>query len=146
MTTGLDGADEMEDYAAFCRNRLRTCFHRRRKYPVGSDGWTLAVTEARMFLRSYREELQCREINRIAQVLEINAPAKATAEERRQWIAWWKSSCTMAETVTDEYKAYLKNGGWWPPLSANMVAAAPLIVLRTSRPGLYADEGQPTDN
>jgi hypothetical protein len=94
----------MEDYAAFCRNRLRTCYHRRRKYPVASDGWTLAVTEARMFLGSYRTELELREINRIAQVLEINAPVGViTAEERRQWIAYWKSSCAMAETVTDEY-------------------------------------------
>jgi hypothetical protein len=67
MTTGHEGADEMEDYAAFCRNRLRTCFHRRRKYPVGSDDWTLAVTEARMFIRNSRAERQWREMNPHAQ-------------------------------------------------------------------------------
>jgi hypothetical protein len=63
IRTGLDGVDEMEDYAAFCRNRLRTCYHRRRKYPVGSEGWTLAVPEARMFLRNYRAERHWQEIN-----------------------------------------------------------------------------------
>jgi hypothetical protein len=53
----------MEDYAAFCRQRLRACYHRRRKYPVGSDDWTLAVTETRMFIRNYRAERQWQKIN-----------------------------------------------------------------------------------
>lgn len=36
---------------------------------------------------------QWQEINRIAQVLEINAPVGGTtAEERRQWVEWWKPS------------------------------------------------------
>jgi len=61
-----------------------------------------------------------------------------------QWLAWWKSSCAMAQTITDEHKAYLKNGGWWPPLSANMIEAAPEIVRRTARPGLYADDDKQT--
>jgi hypothetical protein len=87
-----------------------------------------------------REELDWREINRIAQVLEINAPVGTTAaEERRQWIEWWKPSYEDALKMTDEDKTYLKNGRWWPPLCAHMFGAAPQIVLRTSRPGLYAD-------
>ena len=48
----------MEDYAAFCRQRLRACFHRRRKYSVGSDDRAHAVKEARAFLRYYRREMQ----------------------------------------------------------------------------------------
>ena len=54
----------MEDYAAFCRQRLRACFHRRRKYPVGSDDRAHAVKEARAFLRYYRREMQIRDEER----------------------------------------------------------------------------------
>jgi hypothetical protein len=84
------------------------------------------------------DELLWQEINHIAQVLEIAAPVEATAEERRQWVAWWTPSYESELKMTDEHKAYLKNGRWWPPLCASMIdGAAPEIVLRTSRPGLY---------
>jgi hypothetical protein len=132
----------MEDFAAFCRQRLKACFHRRRKYPLGSEDREQAVKDTRDFIRYYREELDWQEIDRMAQVLEIAAPVKATAEERCQWVAWWKSSYETARTLSDEQKAYLKSGRWWPPLSASMIGLAPEIVLRTSRPGLYADEKQ----
>jgi hypothetical protein len=83
------------------------------------------------------DELLFQDINNIAQVLEIAAPVEATAEERRQWVAWWKPSCEAAQKMTDEHKTYLKTGRWWPPLCASMIdGAAPEIVLRTSR-GLY---------
>lgn len=73
----------------------------------------------------------------MAQVLEIAAPVEATAEEWRQWVAWWKSSYETARTLPDEQKAYLKSGGWWPPLSVGMIGIAPEIVRRTLRPALY---------
>jgi hypothetical protein len=131
----------MQDYAAFCYQRLLACFYRRRKYPLGSEDRIHAVGEAKMFLRSYRAEIDWRATEIIAQVLEINAPpVEVTAEERRQWVAWWKPSYETARTLPDEEKAYLKSGGWWPPLCASMIGVAPEIVLRTSRPGLYADE------
>ena len=63
-------------------------------------------------------------INHIAQVLEIAAPVEATAEERRQWVAWWKPSYESALKMTDEHKATLKNGHWWPPLCASMIDGA----------------------
>jgi hypothetical protein len=132
----------MQDYAAFCRQRLRACFHRRRNYPLGSDDRQLAVKEARAFLRYYRGELAWQEIEHIAEVLEIAAPKEATAEERRQWLAWWRPSFEVARTLPDKEKAYLKSGGWWPPLCASMIGVAPEIVRRTSRPGLYADQGR----
>ena len=67
----------MQDYAAFCRQRLLACFHRRRKYPLGSDERQCAVTDARNFLRYYREEIACQEADRIAEALEIAAPVEA---------------------------------------------------------------------
>jgi hypothetical protein len=80
------------------------------------------------------DELLWQEINHIAQVLEIAAPVEATAEERRQWVAWWTPSYESELKMTDEHKAYLR----WPPLCASMIdGAAPEIVLRTSRPGLF---------
>ena len=70
---------------------------------------------------------------RIAEALEIAAPVEATAGERRQWVAWWKPSYQTARTMSDEHKAYLKRGGWWPPLVASMIGVAPEIVHRTRR-------------
>lgn len=132
----------MEDYAAFCRQRLMACFRRRRKYPLGSEDREHAVKEARAFLRYYRAEIEWQEAQLIAQVLEIDVPVEATADERRQWVAWWKPSYETARTLPDEQKAYLRGGGWWPPLCDSMIGVAPEIVRRTSRPGLYADEKQ----
>jgi|SRR5271166_3565053 len=66
----------MQDYAAFCRQRLRACFHRRRKYPLGSEDRACAVKDARDFIRYYRGELAWQEIERMAQTLEIAAPVK----------------------------------------------------------------------
>ncbi len=64
----------MQDYAAFCRQRFLACFHRRRKYPLGSAERTYTTEEARMFLRDFRAEIDWREIERIAETLEIAAP------------------------------------------------------------------------
>jgi hypothetical protein len=129
----------MQDYAAFCRQRLLACFHRRRKYPLGSEDREQAVSDARAFLRYYREEIEWQKIDSLATALEIAAPLKATAEERRQWVAWWTLSYEAARTLSDEQKASLKSGGWWPPLSASMIGIAPEIVRRTARPGLSLD-------
>lgn len=130
----------MQDYAAFCRQRLLACFHRRRKYPLGSDEWNCAVTDARNFLRYYRDEIEWQKVESLANALEIAAPLKATAEERRQWMAWWTPSYQATRTMPDNQKAYLKSGGWWPPLSASMIGVAPEIVRRTLRPGLFEDQ------
>ena len=133
----------MQDYAAFCRQRLMTRVHRRRKYPLGSEDRAHTVKEARTFLRSYRLELQWQAAERMALELEIAAPACGTsAEDLAQWVAWWKPSYETARALPDEQRAYLKSGGWWPPLSASMIDVAPEIVRRTSRPGVYADERQ----
>jgi hypothetical protein len=134
----------MQDYAAFCRQRLRACFCRRRCYPFGSDERRHAVEEARTFLLGCRAELARQEAELVAGVLEIVAPpASASLDECRQWIAWWKPSYEAARLLPDGQKAYLKGGGWWPPLGASMIGIAPEIVRRTSRPGLHADERQP---
>ncbi len=87
-------------------------------------------------------EIDPEQAEHIAEVLEIDAPVQATAEERRQWVAWWKPSYEAALTLPDAQRAYLKSGGWWPPLSASMIGVAPEIVRRTARPGLFADQQQ----
>ncbi|MGO9235678.1 MAG: hypothetical protein ACLP4V_17035 [Methylocella sp.] len=84
-------------------------------------------------------EIGREEVERMAEVLGINAPVQETAEERRQWVAWWKLSYEAALTLHDDERAYLKSGGWWPPLRASMIGVAPEIVRRTARPGLFAD-------
>jgi hypothetical protein len=77
------------------------------------------------------------EARRIAEVLEIAAPEEASADELRQWVAWWRESYEAASGLGDEQKLYLKSGGWWPPVTAAQVAnSAPEIVRRTKRPGL----------
>ena len=60
----------------------------------------------------------------IARVLEIAAPKEASAEEWTQWVAWWEPSYNAAREMADEEKAYLKSGGWWPPLSAAQIGIA----------------------
>jgi hypothetical protein len=44
----------MEDFDAFCRQRLRASFLRRRRYPLGSEDRAGCVKDARMFLRFLR--------------------------------------------------------------------------------------------
>ena len=78
------------------------------------------------------------EARRIAEALEIAAPEQATADELRQWVSWWKESYEAARRLSDEQRAYMKEGGWWPPLSASMIGIAPEIVRRTERPGLFS--------
>jgi hypothetical protein len=46
----------MQDAAAFYRNRVRSSFNRRRKYPVKSHEWKQAVEEVWQFIRSYRAQ------------------------------------------------------------------------------------------
>lgn len=120
-----------EDWPAFCRQRLRSCFLRRRKYPLGSDDRVHCVAEARMFLRAYRPVV-------IARALDIAQPSTATADEMRGWVMWWRSSYRAARRLSDEQRAYLKQGGWWPPLSAHQIdRPAPTIVVVTARLGLH---------
>jgi hypothetical protein len=86
----------MKHVALFFRQRALACFHRRRKYPLGSAERTFTTEEARMFLRDYRAAIDWREIERNAATLEIAAPVEATADERHQWRAWWKPSYEAA--------------------------------------------------
>ena len=76
------------------------------------------------------------EARRIAEVLEIAAPKQATAAEFRQWVSWWRPSYEAARRMSQEYKDYLKSGGWWPPLDASQLGVAPAIVRRTLRPDI----------
>jgi hypothetical protein len=122
----------MQDWPAFCRQRLRASFLRRRRYPLGSDDRAHCVQEARMFLRAYRPAL-------IAHVLDIASPSSATGDEMRKWVEWWKPSYRAARTISDGQRAYLKQGGWWPPVSAQQVnCQPPAIVAVTTRPGLHS--------
>ena len=115
----------------FCRQRLRACFLRRRRYLLGSDDRAHCVQEARMFLRAYRQAV-------IAFVLDIAEPLEATSDEMREWVEWWKPSYRAALGLSDEQRAYLKRGGWWPPVCAHQVACQPpTIVAVTARPGLH---------
>ena len=75
---------------------------------------------------------------RIAEVLEIAAPERASADELQQWVSWWKASYEAACDLSDKERAYLKSGGWWPPVvAAQIESCAPDIVRRTRRPGLW---------
>jgi hypothetical protein len=49
-------SDITQDPAAFFLLRARTCFHRRRKYPVNSEDWQHTVKETRQFIRYYRAQ------------------------------------------------------------------------------------------
>jgi hypothetical protein len=121
----------MQDWPTFCRQRLRATFLRRRRYPLGSDDRAHCVREAQMFLRAYRPTI-------IARVLDIAAPSSATADEMREWVEWWKPSYRAAQAMSDEQRAYLKQGGWWPPVSAHQIdCQPPAIVAVTARPGLH---------
>lgn len=121
----------MEDYPGFCRQRLRACFLRRRNYLLGSEARAHCVKEARAFLHAHRPAV-------ISCVLEIAAPTVANADEMREWVEWWRPSYRAARRLSDEQKAYLKQGGWWPPLAAHQIGRlAPPIVIAAARPGLH---------
>lgn len=78
------------------------------------------------------------ETRRMAELLEIAAPEQVSADELQQWVEWWKPSYRAARRLSDEQKAYLKQGGWWPPIAAHQIEnIAPDIVRRTQRPGLW---------
>jgi hypothetical protein len=84
-----------------------------------------------MFLRAYRPEV-------IASVLEIAPPSTTTAGDMEEWVKWWRSSYRAARKLSDEQRAYLKQGGWWPPVVAHQIAnPAPAIVVAAARPGLH---------
>jgi hypothetical protein len=84
-----------------------------------------------MFLGAYRLAV-------IARVLDIAAPSSATADEITEWVKWWKPSYRAARAMSDEQIAYLKKGGWWPPVSAHQIdCQPPAIVSATARPGLH---------
>jgi hypothetical protein len=62
----------MQDYAAFCRQRAEACFHRRRKYPLGSEDREQAVKDTRDFIRYCRADWQSRPAHeRLAAAAEI---------------------------------------------------------------------------
>ncbi len=74
----------------------------------------------------------------IACVLEIAEPPAANADEMRERVEWWKPSYRAARRLSDEQKAYLKQGGWWPPVAAHQIdRTAPAIVLAAARPALH---------
>jgi hypothetical protein len=78
------------------------------------------------------------EARRIAEVLEIAAPEQASTDELQQWVSWWKESYKAACVLSDEQRHYLKQGGWWPPVTAHQIDnIAPDIVRRTQRPSLW---------
>jgi hypothetical protein len=55
----------------------------------------------------------------------------------RQWVEWWRPSYRVARRLSDEQKAYLKQGGWWPPVAVHQIARpAPAIVIAAARPAL----------
>ncbi len=84
-----------------------------------------------MFLHAYRPTV-------IARVLEIAEPPIATAAEMTEWVEWWKPSYRAARRLSEEQRAYLKQGGWWPPVTAHQIARpAPAIVAAAARPGLH---------
>jgi hypothetical protein len=84
-----------------------------------------------MFLRAYRPAV-------IARVLEIAEPSTTIADEVLQWVEWWRPSYRAARRLSDEQRAYLKQGGWWPPLIAHQIdRPAPAIVIAAARPGLH---------
>ena len=121
----------MQDWSGFCRKRLRACFLRRRRYKVGSDARAHCVNDARMIVRACRPAV-------MARVLEIASPPMATADEMREWVAWWRPSYRAALRLSDAQRAHLKLGGWWPPLVAHQIDhPAPAIVIATVRPGLH---------
>jgi hypothetical protein len=74
----------------------------------------------------------------IGKLLGIAVPPAGTAPgELAIWIAYWRPSYEAALAVAPEQISYLKAGGWWPPLTAEMVGTlAPEIVRKTLRPDL----------
>ncbi len=54
----------MEDPTSFFRQRLLACFHRRRKYALGSEDRAHAVKETRTFIRAYRESMKYDKANK----------------------------------------------------------------------------------
>jgi len=87
----------------------------------------------------------------VAQLLGIAAPEGASNLEQAQWLRWWEASAQAARSMSAETIATLKAARWWPPVTAHQIeATAPVIVLRTLRPGLSgvltADVQSPTEN
>lgn len=126
----------MEDWPAFCRQRLRACFLRRRRYPLGSDDRAHCVKEARMFLHAYRPAV-------ISRVLQIAEPTIANADEMREWVEWWRPSYRTARQLSDEHRACLRQGGWWPPLVAHQIDRPAPAIAAAARPGLRDTPKEP---
>jgi hypothetical protein len=77
----------------------------------------------------------CREV---AQLLGIVAPVGASELEQIQWLKWWEASARAAQSMSAGDIATLKEGRWWPPLTAHQIdQTVPEIVRRTLRPGLF---------
>lgn len=79
-------------------------------------------------------------IEETATILGINKPRESASEEElRIWIEWWRPSVEAAREMCSEDMAYLRAGGWWPPVTAAQISAVPPVIVRqTTRPSLYA--------
>lgn len=85
-----------------------------------------------------------RQADDIGRVLGLAAPAEDTSpEDLALWIDWWHPSAELARSLPPERIAYLRAGGWWPPVPADRISRLPpAIVTRTLRPAL--DGGSPS--
>lgn len=86
------------------------------------------------------EILQQRAEETIA-VLGVPRPVEgASAHELETWVEWWRPSLETARKLPSDRIAYLRAGGWWPPVAAEQVARVPpSIVQRPLRPKMYED-------
>lgn len=74
-------------------------------------------------------------------VLGVARPIDGASErELEMWLEWWRPSVETARKLTSDRIAYLRAGGWWPPVAAEQVAkVSPSIVRRSLRPNMYKD-------
>lgn len=79
------------------------------------------------------------EIDEIVATLGVNRPIDgASLEELDAWVGWWRPSFETARGLPPDRVAYLKSGGWWPPVSSEQIARVPpRIVVRSLRPNLF---------
>lgn len=45
----------------------------------------------------------------------------ATASELEIWLVWWRPALETVRKLTTDRIAYLRAGGWWPPIAAEQV-------------------------
>lgn len=83
-----------------------------------------------------------RRVEEIVAILGVNKPIDgASTDELAAWIEWWKPSLESARNIPSDRVAYLRAGGWWPPVSAEQIARVPPpIVTRSLRPNLHKSQ------